>query len=64
MAALSAAARAAERAGSRSLRRSRPKPQTVIGEDLDRIEDVFREGAAAAILVLAIAGAVVAASLI
>jgi hypothetical protein len=64
VAALSAAARAAERAGSRSLRRSRPKPQTVIGEDLDRIEDVFREGAAAAILVLAIAGAVVAASLI
>jgi len=63
-AALTAAARAAVRAGSRSLRRSRPKPQTVIGEDLDRIEDIFREGAAAAILVLAIAGAVVAASLI
>ena len=63
-AALTAAARAALRAGSRSLRRSRPKPQIVIGEDLDRIEDIFREGAAAAILVLAITGAVVAASLI
>ena len=63
-AALTAAARAALRAGSRSLRRSRPKPQIVIGEDLDRIEDLFREGAAAAILVLAITGAVVAASLI
>jgi hydrogenase-4 component B len=63
VAALSAAARAADRAGSRSLRRSRPQPQTVIGKDLDRIEDVFREGAAAAFLVLAIAGAIVAASL-
>ena len=63
-AALTAAARAALRAGSRSLRRSRPRKQAVIGEDLDRIEDIFREGAAAAILVLAITGAVVAASLI
>lgn len=63
-AALTAAARAALRAGSRSLRRSRPRKQAVIGEDLDRIEDIFREGAAAAILLLAIAGAVVAASLI
>lgn len=62
--AATSAARAAVRAGSRSLRQSRPKPASVIGEDLDRIEDIFREGAAAAILVLAIAGAVVAASLI
>lgn len=64
VAALTLAATAAMRAGSRSLRRSRPKPQAGIAENLDRVEDIFREGAAAAILLLAVTGAILAAVLV
>ncbi|WP_277022770.1 complex I subunit 5 family protein [Paracoccus hibiscisoli] len=63
-AAATSAARAAGRAGSRSLRQSRSKPVTVIGENLDRIEDIFSEVASAAILLLAVAGGILAAGLL
>jgi hypothetical protein len=63
-AAATSAARAAGRAGSRSLRQSRSKPVTVIGENLDRIEDIFSDVASAAILLLAVAGGILAAGLL
>lgn len=63
-AAVIAAASAAVRAGSRSLRRTRRKPQTVVAENLDRLEDIFQEPGAAAMLSLAITGAIVAATFI
>lgn len=61
--AATSAARAAVRAGSRSLRQSRPKPASVIGEDLDRIEGFFSDVASAVILLLAVAGGILAAGL-